>query len=54
MSGLFSIVERLFWLIVWVFLALILGNFLFNWLRNTNTDGIASIADWIERRASVG
>lgn len=54
MPRLFAIVERLFWLIVWVFLALILGNYIFNWLRNGPFDGISSVANWIENRAATG
>lgn len=44
--------ERFFWLIVWVFLALIVGYFVLGWVRN-NASGnfLGGIAGWIQNRA---
>ena len=43
-------IEQLFWTIVWVFLALIVGTYLLHLLAGMN-GWIGNIADWIGRKA---
>lgn len=41
--------KELFWTIVWVFIALIVGYFILSWISNKNIPFLGSIATWAEK-----
>jgi hypothetical protein len=50
MKNLFMFIERFFWSMVWVFLALIVGFWLLGWIQNQ--DGlVGSWAGWVTSHA---
>lgn len=42
---------ELFWTIVWVFIALIVGFFLLSWISNRNIPLLSTFASWAESHA---
>lgn len=43
--------KELLWTMIWVFVVLILGFFLLNWLSTTNLPFISNSAQWVESHA---
>lgn len=51
-TGIVTFVEQMFWTIVWVFIALILGWMIIQWVRNNQSgNALGSFADWVGNHA---
>lgn len=44
----YKFLKELFWTIVWVFIALIVGYFILTWISNRNIPLLSSVANWTE------
>lgn len=48
-KGVVTFVEQMFWTIIWVFIAIILGYFILGYLKNNMSGNIlGSFADWVD------
>lgn len=54
MRFLFRFGKELFWTIFWVFVALIVGYFVLNFLSGKNIPVLSSISSWVESHSQAG
>lgn len=54
MSFLARFGKELFWTIVWVFVALIVGYFVLNLLISRNIPLLSNVSSWVERYSQAG
>lgn len=54
MSMLFRFGKELFWTIFWVFVALIVGYFVLQFISNRNIPLLSNVSSWVEQHSQAG